>query len=268
MVPRWEMPTLDPVTKFAALVSLPARDLDLAAACLLIALAGDPGTQPAACLAELDRWAEGIGDLDGLRHRLFAELGLRGDTRNFYDPDNSFLHRVMLRRVGIPITLSVLVMEVGLRAGIQLEGVGMPGYFLVGLPGTETYLDAFGGGGLLDEAGCAARFREATGSGPEVSFGPHLLPVVGPHAILARMLANLQAIYELRRSGRDLEWVARMRLALPGAGTPEVRSLASALEMQGKFLQAAAELERRADQAPADSSELAAAAQLLRSRFN
>lgn len=259
---------MDAVARFTALASLPARDLDLAAAALLIAVAGDPAARPDACLAELDRWAEGVRDLDGLRHRLFAELGLRGDTRNFYDPDNSFLHRVMARRAGIPITLSVLVLEVGLRAGIRLEGVGMPGHFLVGVPGTDGYLDAFGGGVLLDEAGCASRFREATGSGPDVAFGPHLLPVVGPHAILARMLANLEVIYELRRSAVDLEWVARMRLALPGAGTPEVRSLASALEMQGRFLDAAGELDRRAAADPAGASELAAAAQLLRSRFN
>lgn len=261
---------MDAVGKFSALVSQGPKDLDLAAAALVIAAAGDPSVRPSACLAELDRWAEGVSDLTGLRRRLFAELGLHGDSRDFYDPDNSFLHRVMARRVGIPITLSVLVMEVGLRAGIRLDGIGMPGYFLVGIPAQDTYLDAFAGGTLLDEAGCETRFRESTGAGAEVVFGPALLPVVGPHAILSRMLANLAVIYEQRRSGGDLEWVARMRLALPGAGTAETLTLASALELQGRFLDAARELDRRVVAEPpgAQAAELAAHARMLRSRFN
>lgn len=259
---------MDAVSRFRVMAGLPPADLDLAGAALLIGLAGDPGADLARWRSELDRWAEGVRDLDGLRHRLFVELGLRGDESNYYNPENSFLHRVMARRKGIPITLSVLLMEVGWRAGITLEGVGMPGHFLVRVPHTGTYIDAFAGGEVLDESGCERRFRQATGSGEETPFGPQLLPSVSPHAILARMLANLAVVYELRRSGTDLEWVARMRLALPGAGVAEALALASALELQGRFLDAAQELERRAETATASAPELRAAAHGYRARFN
>lgn len=260
---------MDAVAQFSVLASLPAADLDLAQGALLIALAGDPALVPGRWRAELDRWAEGVSGLDGLRRRLFSELGLSGDEANYYDPQNSFLHRVMERRKGIPITLSLVTMEVGWRAGVPLEAVGMPGHFLVRVPHTGIYLDAFAGGELLDEAGCERRFRMATGSTQaDAPFGPHLLPTISPHGILARMLANLAVIYELRRSGPDLEWVARMRLALPGAAAPEVLALANALEMQGLFLDAARELEGRAEGLPSAAQELLAAAHGLRARFN
>ena len=260
---KWEA-----VQRFAALVALPPADVDLGAGAFLIAEAGDPGADLKPWRGQLDAWAVGISDLDGLRHRLFTELGLRGAASDYYNPDNSFLHRVMARRVGIPISLSVLAMEVGWRAGVPLEGVGMPGHFLVRVPHSGVYVDAFAGGAVLSEAGCEARFRESTGAGPEVAFGPHLLPSVGPHAILGRMLANLASIYQLRRSGTDLEWVARMQLALPGAGPGEALQLAGALELQGRFLDAARELEMRARARPELAPQLTAAANALRARFN
>ncbi len=258
---------MEALSRFAELAALPEADIDLAETALVIGAAGDPGVQPSRWLADLDGLAAGLADLDALRHRVFDELGFRGDTRTYYDPENSFLHRVIARRVGIPITLSLLVIEIGRRAGIPLEAVGMPGHFLVGVPGERVWLDAFAGGPLLDLAGCEARFREATGNG-EVAFGPHLLPVVGPYAVLSRMLANLQVVYELRHSGPDLEWVARMRLVLPDAAAPEVLALASALELQGRFLDAARELENGAPGDPSTADELRAAAHRLRSRFN
>lgn len=258
----------DAVQRFAALVALPPADVDLGVGAFLIAEAGDPGADLKPWRGQLDVWADGICDLDGLCHRLFAELGLRGAASDYYNPDNSFLHRVMARRVGIPISLSVLAMEVGWRAGVPLEGVGMPGHFLVRVPHSGVYVDAFAGGAILTEAGCEARFRESTGAGPEVAFGPHLLPAVGPHAILGRMLANLAPIYQLRRSGTDLEWVARMQLALPGAGPAEALLLAGALELQGRFLDAARELEMRAEARPELAPQLTAAANALRARFN
>lgn len=259
---------MDELARFEDVVNQPESQIDLAEAAMLIGAAADPVMELAGWLAELDRLARGIRDLDGLRVRCFREMGLRGDTRDYYDPENSFLHRVITRRVGIPITLSVLIIEIGRRAGIRLNAVGMPGHFLVGIPGRARYIDAFSGGGLLDLAGCEARFREATGSGPEVAFGPHLLPTVGPRAVLARMLANLRTVYEARRSGAELEWVARMSLALPGAAAPEALVLASALELQGRFLEAARELETRARADPGDGAELKAAAHRLRSKFN
>lgn len=267
MAERWGA-QWEAVQRFAALMALPPGDVDLGIGAFLIAEAGDPGVDLKPWQGQLDLWADGVADLDGLRQRLFGELGLRGATSDYYDPDNSFLHRVMARRVGIPITLSVLAIEVGWRAGVPLEGVGMPGHFLVRVPHSGVYLDPFAGGAILTEAGCEARFRESTGAGAEVAFGPHLLPSVGPHAILGRMLANLASIYQLRRSGKDLEWVARMQLSLPGAGTDEALLLASAIELQGRFLDAARELELRAQARPELAPQLTPAANALRARFN
>lgn len=259
---------MDALSRFAALVGRSEREVDLVEAALLIAAAGDPGMEPAPWLAEIARYAVGVTDLDGLLHRCFRDLGFRGDTQHYYDPDNSFLHRVMTRRVGIPITLSLITIAVGQQAGVPLEAVGMPGHFLVGVPGRRTYVDAFDAGRLLDVAGCEARFRAAAGAGSEVAFGFHLLPVVGPHAVLTRMLANLSVTYELRHSGTDLEWVARMRLALPEAATAEVLALASALERQGRFLDAAREIEAWEGAGRDPSGQLTHAARRLRARFN
>src|SRR2546421_335504 len=170
---------MDALSRFAAVAALPESELDLAEMALLIGAAGDPGAEPAPRLAEIDRWAEGVEDLDGLLHRLFREL----------------------------------------------------------------------------------RFRQVAGA--EAAFGPDLLPRVGPHLILVRMLANLRGIYEARRSGPDLEWVARMRLALPDASAREAMALASALELQGRFLEAARELEEYAPMNPQIASELTAVAHRL-----
>ena len=256
----------DALSRFAELVRGAEAGIDLAEAALLIGVAGDPGTEARPWLAELDRHASGLRGIDDLRARFFGELGFRGDTQTYYDPQNSFLHRVLERRRGIPISLSVLFVEIGRRAGILVDPVGMPGHFLVGLRDGR-YLDAFDAGRIMDLAACEARFREATGSGPGVPFGPELLAPVGPYAILARMLANLEAVYGGQQSGPDLEWVARLRLALPGAGSEEAMALASALELQGRFLDAARALEDMAG-GTAEGAALRATAQRLRSRFN
>lgn len=221
---------------------------------------------PRPWLEELGRLAAGVDGIDGLRHRLFDERGFAGNLDDYYDPENSFLHRVLERRLGIPISLSVVVLEVGRRAGIRLEGVGMPGHFLVRAVDSDALVDAFAGGRVLDEDAAEARFRAVTGAGPEVHFGPELLPAVGPHDILDRMLANLAGIYRARSAGRDLEWVARMRLALPAAGGRAALALAEALASRGRYGQAARELESRAEQG--DDDRLRSAARRLRARLN
>jgi regulator of sirC expression with transglutaminase-like and TPR domain len=259
---------VDPVARFAELAALPEEELELGEAALAIAGGGDPELDVARWLAELDGLAAGLAGLDELTHRLFRELGFQGNRANYYDPQNSFLHRVIERRVGIPISLSVLTIEVGRRAGIELEGVGMPGHFLVHVPSAGTYLDPFNGVEGLDEHGCEALFREVVGAGPEVPFGPHLLATAGKHEILARMLINLRTIYRGQGSGRDLEWTVRMALALPGAPPELVLELGEALEMQGKLLEAARELEERSERYPRLSEVLRTTAQGLRARLN
>jgi regulator of sirC expression with transglutaminase-like and TPR domain len=198
------------VARFVELVRGPEPPLDEAA--LALAAGAEPDLDPAPWLAELDRLAAGVTSLPALVRRLFVEEGFTGDRTDYGDPRNSLLPAVLTRRTGVPITLAVVCIEVGRRAGIPLEGVGMPGHFLVRVPGTGHHLDPFDGGRRVDRAGCEALFRAATGS--TAPFGAHLLPRVSTREILLRMLENLRATQRRRGGPADREWVLRMRLAL------------------------------------------------------
>ncbi|MGI9002479.1 MAG: transglutaminase family protein [Pseudonocardia sp.] len=258
---------MDAVAQFADLVADPDVPLDRAA--LALAAGADPALRPTRWLAELDRLAAGVGSLDELVHRLFVEEGFTGNGRDYYDPRNSLLPHVLTRRLGIPITLAVVTMEVGRRAGIALEGVGMPGHFLVRVAGSGTHLDVFAGGVTLSLAECEARFRAASGVGADVPFGPHLLTAAPTRSILVRMLENLRGIYRVQRRPTDLEWVLRMRLALPGAGQGELLELAEALGDQARWHDGAQLLEEHLPNAtPAQANQLRTAAHALRAHLN
>jgi regulator of sirC expression with transglutaminase-like and TPR domain len=148
---------------------------------------------------------------------LFAELGFRGNTSDYYDPRNSYLGDVLDRRLGIPITLSVLYLEVARRVGIPASGIGFPGHFLVRIDvgPAPLILDAFGGGAELGRPELAALLART--SGPDASLAEGMLEVVSKRTILSRMLANLAGIYgrssDLHRSVEILE---RQSLLDPG----------------------------------------------------
>ena len=186
------------------------RDLEepgaLAEAALLIAAEEYPALDVAAWLARLDalgaRARERVpprGDADqtaaALTRLLVEDYGLRGNDADYYDPRNSFLNEVLERRLGIPLTLSLVYMEVGARAGVAVRGVGLPGHFVVRLERGETarLLDPFNGGRPLDEANCR-RLVERLGGG-RLRFEPAHLRAVSARAILIRMLANLKGVY-------------------------------------------------------------------------
>lgn len=258
---------MDAVEHFTALVTGRGR-IPLDAGALAIAAGADPELDADRWLAELDRLALGVDSLAALTRRIFVEEGFAGDTEHYYDPRNSLLHEVLGRRRGIPITLSVVCIEVGRRAGVALEGVGMPGHFLLRVIGTEHYLDAFDGGRQLDLAECEALFRSSTGAGPNVAFGPHLLDTAPTPAILTRILQNLRVVYRGNRRFADLEWVLRMRLALPGVGAADLVELGQAMGEQGRFLDGARFLEDRRRERPADAETLDVAAKALRAKLN
>jgi len=178
----------------------------LAEAALLIAAEEYPALDVAAWLARLDalgaRARERVpprGDADqtaaALTRLLVEDYGLRGNDADYYDPRNSFLNEVLERRLGIPLTLSLVYMDVGARAGVAVRGVGLPGHFVVRLERGETVrlLDPFNGGRPLDEANCR-RLVERLGGG-RLRFEPAHLRAVSARAILIRMLANLKGVY-------------------------------------------------------------------------
>ena len=253
---------------FADQVNRAEPEIDLGRAAAMIALHDFPNLDLDRVAVVLDTCAEGVDDLDGLRHRLFAQLGFTGDEVAYYQADNSFLHRVLERRRGIPITLSILTLEVGRRAGVPLEPIAMPGHFLLRDPLAGAYLDPFHGGVLLDLEGCEAVFRAATGAGPDVPFGDFLLPAVGSLTVLERMLANLAHVYRINADSEGLEWALRLRLALPEVSGQDVVALGEALADQGRARDGVAELENWAELSPELGSKLRLAARGLIARLN
>ena len=161
--------------------------------------------------------ARAATQLAALRHVLAEEEGFRGDEEDYSDPRNSFLNEVLERKVGIPITLSVVWMEVARRAGLRLEGVGFPGHFLVkyvSAGGTELFVDAFNAGELLSADECVARYRARTGGR---DLDRRYLDAVAPRQILARTLHNLRRIYLERRDDVRAWWVLdRILMLTPG----------------------------------------------------
>jgi regulator of sirC expression with transglutaminase-like and TPR domain len=255
---------MDAVRRFAELLDQPDPPLDRAV--LALAAGADPKLDVGHWLGELDRLAEGVTDLAGLLHRLFTEERFAGDSRNYYDPRNSLLPHVLTRRLGIPITLAVVCMEVGRRAGVPIEGVGMPGHFLVRPVGSDVLLDVFDGGTELTPEACEARYRKLGGTGP---FGPHLLAATPTRAILARILENLRTVFRTLRRPVGTEWVLRMRLALPGAGLTEHLELAEALGSQARWFEGARILEAQVPEvSPEVGEQLTTAAKSLRANLN
>jgi regulator of sirC expression with transglutaminase-like and TPR domain len=260
--------TVNAVEHFTALLAGrgPGPELDVGA--LAIAAGADPELDPGPSLRALDRLAERVDSLETLIHRLFVEEGFAGNTASYYDPRNSLLDHVLNRRLGIPITLSVVCIEVGRRAGVSLEGISMPGHFLVRPLATNHYLDAFNGGELLDLAGCEALFRASTEAGPNVKFGSHLLTTSPRRAIFARILENLRVVYRGLGRPTDLEWVLRMRLVLPGVGAQELLELGHTLARQGRFLDGAVFLESQVPKWPQHAELLEQAARSMRAQLN
>ena len=241
-----------PAARFTELVARPDDEIPLDEAALLIAAHARPELDVAAELVRLDALAAGCKEptFDGLAHHLFDELGFRGNTEQYQDPDNSYLDQVVRKRVGIPITLSVLTMEVGRRLGVALEGVGMPGHFLVRhRADPDTFLDPFGAGRRLDVVGCQAIFDSLGGLDWQDSF----LEPVGARAILTRMLLNLQGVF-LPADLRSAAWVLELRLTIPALPVAERLGLARALGSMGRFGSAAAALDRVADELPPEEA--------------
>jgi regulator of sirC expression with transglutaminase-like and TPR domain len=199
-------------------------------AALLIAACAKPGLDVAEGLARLDDLAAGVRapTLDGLVDHLFHRLGFTGDDDDYYDPRNSFLDDVMERRRGLPITLSLLTMEVGRRIGVPLWGVGMPGHFLMrDKVDPRVFVDPFHGGQQLDERGCRRLYLAMRG--PEAAWDASFLDPVERRSMVARMLANLKGVYAQVGDEDALAWVLRLRLAIPGMPDDEHLELARLL---------------------------------------
>ncbi|HEV8200125.1 MAG TPA: tetratricopeptide repeat protein [Candidatus Polarisedimenticolia bacterium] len=192
-----------------AILALPDEAIDLGQAALLIARQEYPDLEVGRYLSILDdmgaevkrRLRGGEGPMSRIGHLnrfLFEDLGFRGNVEQYDDPRNSFLNDVLDRRVGIPISLSTVYLEVGRRCGCPLDGVSFPGHFLVrwrdrGDAG-EILLDPFHRGRVLTEEECRRRLLEQFGG--RVSFRREFLRRARTRDILERTLVNLKLLYE------------------------------------------------------------------------
>ncbi len=203
----------------------PAAPLDVAETALLFAADEYPELDCEYYLRFIDQLAleaapRLTGDLEnrvaGLAALLFEEKGYQGNGGNYYDPRNSYLNDVLERRLGIPISLTVLAMAVGERAGLEIVGVGLPGHFIAkAIDGDEEVLfDPFHDGQLLTNGACEALVEAVTGR--SFTLTPEALQPVPLGLIVLRMLNNLKGIY-LQSSdfSRAVRVIERMRVLSP-----------------------------------------------------
>ena len=230
------MAALEP---FVELLSGGDDRIELARACLLIAEDAYPGLDVDGYVGEVERLAlrlrtrlardAGAEDkIVSLNEFLFDELGFSGNADHYYDPRNSYLNEVIDRRTGIPITLSVLYMELGRKIGLPLEGVSFPGHFLVRvrMRGGMLVLDPFSGGDPQGEDELRARLervvpREATGGLPvrDLPLDQFLEPASN-RQILARLLRNLKGIYrQAEQPERMLDVLNRALIVTPDSAS-------------------------------------------------
>ena len=214
----------------------------LADATLVIARIEYPRLDPEPYLSKLDSMGEAArraiaenmdatGDpstaagIRALNSYLFDTLHFVGNRDKYEDPRNSCLNEVLDRRTGIPITLSVVYMEVARRAGLQVDGINFPGHFLVRCPETQNspflIIDPFHSGALLSEHNCRLLLQKHVGS--DVAFSKSLLAPATRLQIIVRMLLNLKRIYVHMRSFPQARDVTELLLAITPSALSELR---------------------------------------------
>jgi len=210
---------------FVQEISSPESEIDLQRAALLISGEEYPDLDVDGYLRSIDDMAQQVKSAAGssedpgelarsLNHCLFDELGFRGNAEDYYNPENSLLNRVIDTRVGIPITLSVLYLGVAKRLGLQSNGVGMPGHFLVKIHDLDLYMDPFHSGQLLSAGDCRRLAEQLFGQ--RVQWDDGFLAPTTSRQILERMLNNLRLIYfQLRDWVRLAPVIERMLLIDP-----------------------------------------------------
>ncbi|MCU1266678.1 MAG: hypothetical protein JWM21_2996 [Acidobacteria bacterium] len=227
MTPKTKILAQDIRRRFADLVGKPGELVDLAHAALLIAAEEGMQVDVAHYLSLLDELGRtgaarvaarpGAG-IEAFNEFIFEEKRFHGNQTEYYDPRNSFLNDVLDRRVGIPITLSIVYMEVGNRAGLETQGIGLPGHFIVRAREAgsleASLVDPFDGR-VIDREDCQARLDELFEG--NVALSEEHLRSASAREILERLLTNLKAIYMRARMYRQaLATVERIILVRPG----------------------------------------------------
>lgn len=246
------VPAPTPRSRFALLVAGPEPDLALGA--LLVAAEEYPQLVPDIYLNRLDVLAERVRDrlgeesaplvmLQEMNRVLFDDEGFRGNVEAYYDPRNSFLNDVLDRRLGIPLTLSIVYLEVGWRLGLPLEGVNFPGHFLVRHVGSALRLlvDPFQQGRIRFEDQATELLDRLYGGA--VQLRPEYLGAASRRDMLVRLLSNLKNIYlNARDDERALAVLERILLVRPDGG--DLRDRGMLLARVGRVDEAVTDLQR------------------------
>lgn len=217
--------------RFYQEIQQPDDAINLAAAALYIAQEEYPELDCGSYLHQLDRMALQLRDrlpeetyplkiLKAISAYLFEAQGFMGNSQNYYDPRNSFLNQVLDRRTGIPITLSLVYLELARRIGFPMAGVSMPGHFLIRptLDEMAIFVDPFHKGEIMFEEDCQDRIRKFYGV--DVHLRPDHFEPIGPRPFLSRMLMNLKVIYLQEQDiPRAFAAIDRILLITPDAPT-------------------------------------------------
>lgn len=183
---------------------------------------------------------------------LFERCGFRGNQSDYYDPKNSFLNQVLDRKLGIPISLSVLYTEVARRVGVRARGVAFPGHFLVrlesGCGDSHLFIDPFFGGVVVEEEGLKALWRRASPAAGRL--GPSVLEAASTRQVLTRMLVNLKGIYATRGDYTRLLLVIDRLVDLLPEAADELRDRGLLSAKLGAPLAAVDDLRRYVELAP------------------
>ena len=253
---------MDLDTALELLSETPSAPFDLAELALLVARDEYPALDVEAELAELEAMAHELrprlrgplaARVAALARYLFHEQGFEGDERDYYDPRNSYLNDVLIRRVGLPISLSILAVGVGTRAGLPVFGVGLPGHFVAKAVhgGDEVIFDPFHGGQILTPRACESLVEQSAG----VSFAatPEALAAVDAGQVATRILTNLKGAYLRRQDfARAARVIARLRQLCPGDVTQR-RDLGVSLLQAGRPGRAIDELAAYLEREPMDA---------------
>ncbi len=215
--------------RIAACLMRREEDCGLAETALAIASGEAPGLDVDRYLGQLEGFAaevrqrrrtkmpastRALVDITALNEVLFGVHGFAGDREEYFNPENSLLHRVLDRRRGMPITLAIVYVDVARRAGIPMEGVGFPGHFLVKHTGVVPGLiiDVFAGGAIMSDDDCQALLGSL--HGPEVRFHRSQLSTTNRLGIVTRVLRNLKSAYVREEDFRRALGVAQCLIDL------------------------------------------------------
>ena len=261
------MDTLETIRKkFSSLAELPDEEIDLVGAALLIARVPYPRLDEAVyrqylseltgrLRSRLNETDRPVAMIEKLNRILFEEEGFRGNRHNYFDPDNSFINRVVDRKLGIPITLSLIYTEVGKKAGMNLSGISLPAHFIAALfhESGRILIDPFKQGEILSEEECRTMVSRRLGE--ESAFDTRQLSPARPKEILIRMLRNLKAIYLQTHNDMKAFQMLHWILTLDPGSKAELRERGLLYEALGNTDRAAEDLERYIALSPGPETE-------------